>query len=266
MTTVILLAHPVNYLSGMKRTTLTGYCFAFLLAFPYLTTAQTNSTQEYRAKNIIRYNLSSPVLLGFDKTIILGYERALGMNRSFSVNFGTTALPRFRNLSSDSLQFSRNAKDAGYNFSADYRFYLGKLNAFPAMRGVYIGPYYSFNGWRRESDWKYASSGDFVNAKINFDLHMAGLQLGYQFIFYRRFTLDLVLIGPGVGFYKINTSTESNLTDEQLEQLHQAIIDKIQEKFPGFNYVFDGKALDSQGSLTTSSLGFRYIVHIGFAF
>lgn len=228
--------------------------------------AQTNTETKPVRKNIIRYNLSSPVLFGFDKTFILGYERRIKDNQTFSVNFGTTALPPMRNGGSDSFQVVRDFKNNGYNFSADYRFYLGKLNKFNAPRGVYVGPYYSLNMWQRESEWRAQSSGEFVDTKLNFNLHMVGAQLGYQFVFYNRFTLDLVLIGPGVGFYNIKTKTDGNLTEEQLEELHDAVIDRIQQRFPGFEFALDGKGLDRQGTLTTNSIGFRYLIHVGILF
>jgi hypothetical protein len=47
-------------------------------------------------KNTIRYNLSKPTILGFGN-IILGYERILNENSSFSVDFGLNRLPVFKN-------------------------------------------------------------------------------------------------------------------------------------------------------------------------
>lgn len=217
-------------------------------------------------KNVIRYNISSPVLFGFDKTFILGYERLIKKNQSLSFNVGTTALPGRGFGESEDFEVVRDMKNNGYNFSADYRFYLGKLNKYSAPRGVYIGPYYSMNLWQRQSEWRTKNTGDIVDTKVNVNLHMAGLQLGYQFLFYNRFTLDLVLIGPGVGFYSVKSETTGTLTEEQLELLQKAVIDRLQQRFPGFNVIFDGKKLDSQGTLTTNSIGFRYLIHIGVAF
>lgn len=216
--------------------------------------------------NVIRYNVSSAALFGFDKAFILGYERRIKKNQTISINFGTTGLPKFTNKDSDSFQVRRDMKNKGFNFSADYRFYLGKLNKYSAHRGVYIGPYYSLNSWSRETEWQSQNTGDLVQNDIKFNLHMAGIEFGYQFVFYNRVTLDLVLLGPGVGFYNIKTKTQGTLSQEELDQLREAVLDKLQQKFPGFNYVFEGKKLDSQGTLSTNSVGFRYLIHIGFAF
>lgn len=246
----------------IKQTTI----LLFALAVNIQLQAQENQESLAVRKNIIRYNVSSPVLFGFDKTFILGYERIVKSNQSISINFGTTALPGRGSGDSEDFEVVRDMKNNGYNFSADYRFYLGKVNKYSAPRGVYVGPYYSLNSWRRQSEWEAKTNGNFVDTKMNLNLHMAGVQLGYQFVFYNRFTLDLVLLGPGVGFYNIKTETEGTLTQEQLEQLQKAVIDRLQQRFPGFNVIFDGKRLDSQGTLTTNSIGFRYLIHIGVAF
>jgi Protein of unknown function (DUF3575) len=237
-----------------------------VLAFFSQLQAQEKQDSLPARKNIIRYNISSAALFGFDKTFILGYERRIKTNQSISVNFGTTALPGRGIGDSEDFEVVRDFKNNGYNFSADYRFYLGKLNKYSAPRGVYVGPYYSLNMWRRQSEWEAKNTGDFVDTKMDVNLHMAGVQLGYQFVFYNRFTLDLVLLGPGVGFYNVKTETEGTLTEEQLEKLQKAVIDRLQQRFPGFNLVLDGKRLDSQGTLTTNSVGFRYLIHIGVAF
>jgi hypothetical protein len=220
-------------------------------------------------KNIIRYNLSSALLFGFDKTIILGYERMLKPNRSFSVNIGKTALPKIVNLSFDSLDFKNDVKNTGFNASFDYRFYLGKLNKYNGPRGVYVGPYYSFNQWNRKNDISFlTSSGSdkLAKAETDFNLHMVGAELGYQFIFWKRLAVDMVLIGPGVGFYNIKAKAEGNLSPEERARLQDAISEIISEKFPGMNYVLSDQEFSGSGTLRTSSIGFRYLIHIGFLF
>jgi len=38
------------------------------------------------------------------------------------------------------------------------------------------------------------------------------------------------------------------------------------QKFPGMNFVLADKEISSSGTLKTSALSYRYIVHIGFVF
>jgi hypothetical protein len=242
--------------------------FAFFTIDGY---SQTDTGYSWKTakKNIIRYNLSSALLFGFDKTIILGYERILKPNRSFSLNVGKTALPKLVDIDFDSLEFRKDDKNSGFNLSFDYRFYLNKLNKYNAPRGVYIGPYYSFNQWRRENDISFTTQNatqKLARSDMDFNLHMVGFELGYQFVFWKRATLDMVLVGPGVGFYNIKAKAQGNLTDAERERLHSALTEIISEKFPGMNYVLSDQEFNGSGTLRTSSIGFRYLIQIGFLF
>jgi hypothetical protein len=97
-------------------------------------------------------------------------------------------------------------------------------------------------------------------------LHSIGFELGYQFVFWDRLALDMVLIGPGVGFYSIDAKTEGNLTEEEREQLQDAITDLISQKFPGMDFVLADQEFDAKGAISMTSVGFRYLIHIGFRF
>ena len=231
--------------------------------------AQTTSEQpdwSKLKKNIIRYSLSSAIFFGVDKTVILGYEHLLKSNQSFSINVGSAALPKFISIGTDSVSFTKDLKNTGFNFSVDYRFYIPNLNVFKAPRGLYFGPYYSLNLWHRNTEWEFKNLKRLTSSEADISLHMAGIEMGYQFLFWKRMTLDMVFIGPGIGFYKVHAKLETNLDSEQRDQLQEAFMQAIQQKFPGFNFVFADKQLDGQGVLRTSSYGFRYLVHLGYNF
>ena len=78
--------------------------------------------------------------------------------------------------------------------------------------------------------------------------------------------VDFVLVGPGLSSYRLSTKIEGNLDGEEREQLQDAVQQLIQQKFPGMNYVFSDKQLDASGVLNTWSIGFRYLIHIGYNF
>jgi hypothetical protein len=86
--------------------------------------------------------------------------------------------------------------------SADYRFYLKSENKYKAPRGVYIGPYYSYNTFNRSKDWELSTSNfeGVAGSNLGIKIHTIGAELGYQFQLSNRFVLDFVLLGPGVGF------------------------------------------------------------------
>ncbi|MFL5809690.1 MAG: hypothetical protein ACJ749_09215 [Flavisolibacter sp.] len=245
--------------------------FLCLLLFADQTLGQnaTDSLQEpNQRKNVIRYNLSGALLFGFDKFIVFGYERVIGRNQSISVNFGKAALPTIVSIITDSFEVKRQGESKGTNFSIDYRFYLQKENKFLPPHGLYIGPYYSYNHFTRENQWDHTNSSNtsYVTSHSELNIHTIGFELGYQFIFWKKLTLDLLMVGPGLGFYNYKASFDSNLSAANKEQLLQGLQQLLTQKFPGFNYVFSDKKLDANGTLNATAGGYRYLMQLGFNF
>lgn len=245
-------------------------CLTIALFISRVSLAQDKSDSLWQTakKNIIRYNLSGAVLFGFDKSVILGYERVIRPSQSLSLNVGTTAFPKLVSIITDSFELKSDIENKGVNISLDYRFYLQRENKFRAPRGVYIGPYYSFNRFDRDNAWNLQKVGNTqaVKTTTNFDIHTIGAELGYQFIFWKKMAVDFVMVGPGLSSYRLSTKIEGNLNGEERQQLQDAVQQLIQQKFPGMNFVFSDKQIDASGVLRTWSLGFRYLVHIGYNF
>ena len=220
-------------------------------------------------KNIVRYNISGALLFGADKYVILGYERVVNPHQSFSVNIGKVSLPKFASINTDSFSIQKDLKNTGFNASADYRFYLAHENKYYAPHGIYIGPYVSYNHFDRSNEWEFhqsSSSVKHVTTETQFNIFTAGAELGYQFVFWKRLTLDMVLIGPGVSTYNLKTKIDGDLSEEEKQNLQDALKQLISQKFPGMNYALSDKEFKANGTLNTTSVGFRYLVHIGFAF
>jgi hypothetical protein len=230
--------------------------------------AVDSSQKTPQRKNVIRYNLSGGLLFGFDKYIVIGYERVLSPRQSISINVGRASFPKLITVVTDSFNVEKDASRSGANASIDYRFYLAKENKYEAPRGVYIGPYYSYNHLTSETRWDYKSSGSsrFVDVNSTFNIHTVGFELGYQFILWKRLALDMVLVGPGLGFYNYKATFDHNIDGASKEQLLDALEQLLTQKFPGMNYVFSDKHIDSNGTLKTNNIGYRYIVHIGYNF
>lgn len=218
-------------------------------------------------KNTVRFNITSPILFG-EKYLVFGYERLVNDKQSFSVNLGRFSLPKFGSTSSDNVSLQKEYKDRGINTSADYRFYLNGLNKYDAPRGVYVGPYYSYNYFKRENTWTLDT--DLFDGEVITDLvlniHTAGVQLGYQFVFWRRLAVDFVLFGPGIGYYGIKSELQTSLEPDDEALLFQKINELLAEKFPGYDLAIDKTLYEKKGSFKTTSLGFRYMIHLGFRF
>jgi hypothetical protein len=219
-------------------------------------------------KNIVRYNFSSGLIFGFSHCIVLGYERLIRPNQSISLNFGKTSLPKIISVNTDSLQLNKESDNNGFNVSIDYRFYLSRENKNQAPQGLYIGPYYSYNLFTRDIQWNYigTNGNNAINTNSKFTINTIGFELGYQFIFWKRITLDLLMVGPGLGFYHFKAGYNGNMDTAAREQLAEALKQILTQKFPGMNYVLADKELNGNGTLTTKSIGYRYLIQIGYNF
>jgi hypothetical protein len=226
-------------------------------------------TREF--KNTIRFNVTNPLIFG-GKSLIFGYERILKNNKSFSINIGQAALPNLENGFSDEFRNKTVLSQGGFHISGDYRFYLSKLNKYGAPRGVYIGPYYSYNRYSKGHSWEYTEIGTTTPKNFNSDLSLkiqqVGFELGYQFVFWKRFSVDLILLGPGIASYKVNAGVEGNLTDEERQLFFEKLNQALKDKFPGYSgAVGDGDGeFEKKGYRSTTSLGYRYMINLGYRF
>jgi hypothetical protein len=231
---------------------------------------QTASAQDTtkQLKNTILFNVTNPLIFG--SSFILGYERVLNHRHSFSINVGTTSFPGSDRRETDSLKLNDVDNKSGMNISADFRFYLSKENKYAAPRGVYIGPYYSYNNFKREHVWALKSTNGGaplqVNSELTLNVHTIGFELGYQFVFWDRLALNMILLGPGISSYNLKASLGSNLSQADRQKLLDAINDALTEKFPGWGGVIDDGEFQSKGSSNSTNLGYRYMVQIGFRF
>jgi len=231
--------------------------------------AQEAGKPEKAYKNTVRFNLTNPLIFG-TKSIVFGYERVLTKRSSFSVNIGQASFPDFEIIDADSLRANSILGESGFHISGDYRFYLSKENKFEAPRGVYIGPYFAYNYFERKNSWKLTStnggSPQTAETKTSLSIASLGFEFGYQFIFWKRLSLDLILLGPGIAGYNLKASVGSNLSEEDRQKLFDRLNEGLADKFPGYSTVIDEGDFKKTGTAKTTTFGFRYMIMIGFRF
>ena len=241
----------------------------FSTAFQQSATAQETKKEEKKFKNTVHFNVTNPIIFG-GRSLVFGYERVLNKSRSFTINVGTTGFPTFGIINSDSIQLNTIRDQNGFNISADYRFYLAKENKYEAPRGIYIGPYYSYNYFEKKNSWRVKSTAGgsplTVESKTSLSVNTIGFEMGYQFIFWDRVTLDMILLGPGIAAYKFKAALGTNLTQADKEKLFDKINDALAEKFPGYGFVVDEGNFKKTGAEKTTSFGYRYMIQVGFRF
>jgi hypothetical protein len=242
------------------------YMFFMVLLFSAL---NSNAQKDSAYKNTVRFNLTNPLIFG-NRSLQLGYERLIGTNQSFSINVGIASFPLFTFSNTDTTigLLSKDYEDRGFHISGDYRFYLKRENKYPAPRGIYIGPFYSYNYFNRTNNWSINSDtyqGE-LQSEMTLSIHTLGVELGYQFVFWNRLSVDLLLMGPGIGIYGLDARLNTTLSPEDEDAFFEALNSILSEKIPGYDRVIGSGEFKKTGSVRTTSIGFRYMVMIGFRF
>lgn len=225
---------------------------------------QEDSVKNY--KNTIRFNITNPMLFSW-KFNVIGYERVIKDYQTISVNIGRTGFGTLI-FNSDSLELIDQTNDKGFNFSVDYRFYLQKENKYSAPRGVYVGPYYAYNFFSRDIIWGLNTDTYDGEVQMGTDInaHFLGVQLGYQFIFWDRLTVDMILMGPSLWHFNLKSTFNTDLPIEDETMLIEQLNGMLQDKFPGSDFIITGEGLEATKNTSTSTMGFRYMINIGFRF
>lgn len=253
----------------MNKQVLSIFCIAII--FPLTIFAQKNDSVELVLqpihKNVIKFN-PTPMILWSAKNITFSYERILSPRQSLSVELGYLEFP---NLVEDTLLNLINITTGhkwGVNATVEYRFYLTKLNTRPVPAGLYIGPYLTYYRYhfRNGLDIIPASGDSTGMIQGNYWSFNLGAELGYQFVFWKRLTLDLVVVGPSISYYGGKTEITGSLDASQIEDINEALYDKLIERYPSFEYMSLNKTFEQTGKLDILRWGFRYLVQIGFHF
>jgi hypothetical protein len=241
-----------------------------LLVVGMLTFGQSPVFKDTTLKNTIRLNVSNPFIFG-KKALIVGYERQLSGNKSFSFNIGSMSFPKLKAIeanSADSVILLQNKYDRGFHVSGDFRFYLLKENKFSKPHGLYIGPYVSFNHMNKQNTWSYrtsAFSGD-ITTDLDLNLLTIGGQMGYQFLFGKHWAVDMVMFGPGLGFYNFNAKLNTTLAKEQQSFLFRTLSDFVGQYIPAYAKLNNEGEIETSGNSRSVGWGYRYVIHLGYRF
>ena len=218
-------------------------------------------------RNVIKLNLT-PMILWSYRNVTLSYERILGSRQSVTIALGYLEYPRlFKDTIAGLINITSRHK-RGINVGFEYRFYLMKRNRRPIPDGIYIAPYASYYGYSFKNSIDIlettVDSGAYIKGR--FYCFNVGVELGYQFVFWKRFTLDLVLFGPFASYYGGSLDYGVGLNPDEIKNIDQEILDEIKQKYPFVKSLFTSKTFVEKGKLDLFSLGFRYMIQIGFHF
>jgi hypothetical protein len=239
--------------------------FLFLVAvFILQISAAQDTTSVAIRRNTIKLDLTSNLI--YRNSLNFSYERILKPNQSLVLIVGYQEFPSIINLG-ENIKGDKKDDRGGYKFGAEYRFYLKKENKYSAPRGVYIGPYFTRLGFRSDRNVVYSGGEEPENASLNTRIGITslGAQLGYQFVFNDRWSLDLVLIGPSYSRYNFKTQLSGDYEFSE-EDVENEILQELINRYPALDDFLDGKELSSSGTLDTWALGYKYQFLVGYRF
>jgi hypothetical protein len=218
-------------------------------------------------RNVIKFNPTPMLIWGDIRNITFSYERLIKENQSVCFLLGFFSMPRVFNDTIAMVTILDESRK-GINIAFDYRYYPGARNRRPAPDGLYLGGYLSYYGFQLRNDFSIPSVTENQAGSTTVEIHMVnlGVELGYQFIFWKRFSVDLLLFGPSLTYQSGSMEISGQLTPEQIEQLDQEMIDKILNRFPALGFLGSNESLKFTGSRTSLHTFFRYSIQLGFHF
>ncbi len=218
-------------------------------------------------KNVIKFN-PTPLLLWSSKNLTFSYERVLNKRQSISVMIGYLEFPSlFRDNIANLVSITSRQK-WGINLALEYRFYLTRRNVRPVPDGIYIAPFASYYGFHFKNglDLMRTNIDSAGQIKGNFYVFNLGVELGYQFVFWKRFTLDFVLLGPSVSYYGGAIDLTGNINLSHLKEYNENFYNRLKEKYPMVTDFVINKSFKREGKLDLLAVGFRYLIQFGFHF
>jgi hypothetical protein len=218
--------------------------------------------------NVIKFNPTPMLLFDELRNITFSYERLIKENQSVSLQLGYLVVPQvFNDTLFNKVLFSKDERK-GVNLSFDYRVYPFSRNRRPAPDGLYLGGYLSYIGTSSESHGHLidAPEDDNVMLKARMNMVNLGVELGYHFIFKKRYSLDLLMFGPSITGYSNSLGITGNLNSDLGDKIDEDLAAKLKEKFPALGYLFSDEDATFSTSKIVISSWFRYSVQIGYHF
>jgi len=218
--------------------------------------------------NVVKFNPTPMLLFSETRNITFSYERLIRKNQSMSIQLGYLIIPVYFNDTISNLITLHDQSRSGINIGLDYRFYPSLRNRRPAPDGLYLGTYLSYYGFNHSNKFNTINQPSNPDGSINGSLNMAnlGFEIGYQFIFRKKFSIDLLMFGPSITYYSTKFDITGNLDKGEIEDIDQELADKLFERFPALSYLFDGETTNLTNSKFQLTAGFRYSIQFGFHF
>jgi hypothetical protein len=218
--------------------------------------------------NVIKFNPTPMLIWQEVRNITISYERLIAKDQSVSLQLGYLLFPKLIDDTIAHIAAITGKQKYGVNIAIDYRYYPFSRNRRPAPDGLYIGAFLSYYGFKFRNDLDIVKTtvdqNGYIGGKMN--IVNLGMMLGYQFIFWKRFTIDMLLFGPSISYYSGDLRISGTLDSDQIKNIDKEVVDKLLKRFPFLGTLFSADGLEFTGSRASISIGFRYSIQLGVHF
>jgi hypothetical protein len=219
-------------------------------------------------RNVIKFNPTPMILWGDRRNITFTYERLIKKDMSVSLQAGFLLFPNLLDDTIRNLIAITGKTRKGINLALDYRYYPFSRNRRPAPDGMYIGGYLSYYGFLYKTKFDVLHTTVDQQGELDGKVSLVnlGLSVGYQFIFWKRFTLDLLMFGPSFSMLSGSIKISGQLDSEEIQNIDQELVDKLLNRFPYLESIFSSDGLQYTGRKTQYTPFLRYSIQFGFHF
>jgi hypothetical protein len=237
-----------NYIMGLM----------LLVSIPTMSQATKDTT----FSNALKLNSAA---LAF-KNISLQYERRLSKHWSVLMGSGYKwggKIPKVVGLGEVVITSSTSGL-RGYSFTPEARYYFNFCGCGASHTGFYAGLYTRFTKLYGDLTFNFWDGTDYIDVAGAGDMRElgVGLQLGYQFVFKKRFVVDLMFAGPRTSWNRIHLSVASDYA----EDLIPIIEDEINKRLEWMGRDPISLPTSPEAEVKFGFTNFRYALGIGYIF
>lgn len=244
-------------------------CVVIFLALATASHAQEAAPAFAERKHLVKIGFTS----GFIQTISLNYERVLNPDLSVALT-GSYMVPRqgsgLFDLQTEEITMSSNRELSGIFITPEVKWFVETNDVRPAPRGFYVGAYARYSSMRFTAEMSASGAGTDVEGTAYGDLQVdlmelgLGFDAGYQLLAIKdRLVFDIIFFGPRFSYYGLNVDAEFNGEGELAEDLGQALEDALGRDIFPMDLSINKTGTTSN---TSSGLGYRFGIKIGYAF
>lgn len=220
---------------------------------------------KYEYNNIVKINVMA---MAFNN-ISMFYERAVYPNitASLGVGFKTSGKSQKMFEANDYNLTANMSSITGYSITPEFRYYLKTCEeGLPA--GFYAGLYFRYNIYKTNASFVHQEPDNMLS-HFSSDSRLrelgVGIQLGYQLVIKKRFTVDFLFFGPRYSFLKLTNEFDGEITASGKTDVED-YVNSIIERFGGKGDFEMEKSSAQNFSGNMGFPSFRFGISFGYGF